>query len=396
MSDGIPLSRAPAAEPAAAPRLDRKTILRITLAVLAVRACLLAWAFLVHPADQARNETLLQIWKRWDGQHYLEIAKYGYSGEGMSAETKEFNSRFPPLYPCLVRVATAVLPFVDYVAGILVSVACLVGASLVLFRLLLYETQDRRAAWWSVCFLNIHPGSYFGHSVYAESLFVFLGLVYLFQVRIGRSAWLESLSLGGLILTRSAGLAFLLLHGIQTAKRLREDFRCNKQRIKRLLVHIAISLIPLLAYGGFLLFQRALDLPGYSGKNVPFSWNKYPFQESVDAFNRFMSWREAWADENFLYTIGYSHLILCACSLLVLIGCFLLPYEYSLAGGGYILLLSLMNWNIASIRYTFCLVTLPVILVRLLPEYGRWIAAATSIALLTYFTRIFIVKWLLM
>ncbi len=371
---------------------SHSSFLKIAGVVLAIRLIFLGWAFVAQPAEQAKGETVLQIWKRWDGKHYLEIAERGYEGKGLPDDRREFNSRFPPLYPWMIRCTSFISRLPDYLAGELVSVISLVLASWLLFQLVQFEWGSQRNAWWAVVFLNLHPGSYFAHAVYSESLFLFLSCLYLFTVRTKNNPSLESFSLSGLLLTRQVGLAFLPLHALRTGRRLLELRSVEQRRISEILKELGRGVLPLVCFGSFLLWQKYLELPGYSGKNVPFRVI-LPFEETLKALSRFWNWQEAWSDDFFLYTLGYSHLMLSFTAAVVFFGIRTVPWSYSIVGVSYIVILAVMNWNIASIRYTFALITTPMILCRIKPEWLRFVLIAISTSLLGYFSWVFINKY---
>ena len=101
-----------------------------------------------------------------------------------------------PLYPILVRAVEFVVR--DYqVASILVSNGCLIGAALLLMRLLRldYDEQVCRRA---ITFLMFNPVSFFLSSAYTESTFLFLLISALLAARQGK--WFLAV-LAGMCLT---------------------------------------------------------------------------------------------------------------------------------------------------------------------------------------------------
>ena len=110
----------------------------ILVAVLVIRVAIMAWGHvLITPPYQYLPP--LAIWQRWDGTAYLEIAEHGYSSETLNEERRIFNSRFPPLYPIVVRVASAILPFSPAHAAMIISVVLLMAASCILDLLVQFE-----------------------------------------------------------------------------------------------------------------------------------------------------------------------------------------------------------------------------------------------------------------
>jgi hypothetical protein len=142
--------------------------------------------------------TLLDILTQWDGHWYRLIAQHGY-GPPMP----EIAAAWFPLYPLLVRAVHFVVR--DYqVASVLVSNGCLIGAALLLVRLLRLDYDElvsRRA----ITFLMFNPVSFFLSSAYTESTFLLLSIVALLAARQGK--WLAA-ALCGMCLsaTRAPGL----------------------------------------------------------------------------------------------------------------------------------------------------------------------------------------------
>ncbi len=119
------------------------------------------------------------VWNRWDGPHYIDIARNGYQTSGESA----LFIVFYPLYPFLVKL-TALLVSDFTIAIILVSLFFAFVAAIFLFELTLLDF-NKHTAILSVWFLNIFPLSYFLQASYTESLFLALSLatIYFFRAR---------------------------------------------------------------------------------------------------------------------------------------------------------------------------------------------------------------------
>ncbi len=132
----------------------------------------------------------LEIWNRWDAQHYLTIAVEGYS----AAVEKRFLLVFYPLYPWLIRLVNAVVRD-PLVSAFLVSTVFSLLAGILLYRLTMLDYSERvarRAVW----FLFIFPTSYFLHIGYSESMFLAIVLATIYQARKGR--WWMAGALGAL------------------------------------------------------------------------------------------------------------------------------------------------------------------------------------------------------
>lgn len=138
---------------------------------------------------------LLDGWTSYDAGWYLTIARHGYAHAHSQA--------FFPLYPLLVRLlADLGLGYVP--AGIVVSLACFLGAAVLLYELAA-QALDAKAALWAVTFLSIAPTSFFFQAIYSESLFLLLSVALFFFAQ--RRRWLLAGLMGLLAtLTRNTGV----------------------------------------------------------------------------------------------------------------------------------------------------------------------------------------------
>jgi hypothetical protein len=129
------------------------------------------------------NVLLDVLGSRWDTGFYVSIVEEGYILEGVPLPSVAF---FPllPLLMALVRplVGDAVI------AGLLVTNAALLAASILFYRLVaddLGEATAGRATW----YLLIFPASLFGSAIYTESVFLLAAVGALLAARRGRWGW---------------------------------------------------------------------------------------------------------------------------------------------------------------------------------------------------------------
>jgi Gpi18-like mannosyltransferase len=143
----------------------------------------------------------LNPWAHWDGVWFIKVAVNGYAGNDGSAA-------FFPLFPLLLRWVGVALDNNLVIAGIVISLACYVGAMVLLYRLVEAEF-DQRTAYLSVLYISLFPTAFFFQAVYSESLFLLLALACFGWSRSGR--W-KLAGLAGLFatLTRSTGIMLLL------------------------------------------------------------------------------------------------------------------------------------------------------------------------------------------
>ena len=118
---------------------DRKESAAVFAAALLFRlAVFLAAALLaclvLYPGTGAH--WALDIWKKWDAWHYVNLAELGYSG--YMEDGKHLFLVFFPLYPWLVRLVSAVTGN-TMAAGLLVSFLCYASGCVYLYKLAAWE-----------------------------------------------------------------------------------------------------------------------------------------------------------------------------------------------------------------------------------------------------------------
>lgn len=104
----------------------------------------------------------VDLWGRWDGGRFLQIAHSGYAGSGES-------TAFFPAYPLAIRGVGWFLLGHDLLAGVLVSLVASAAAFASLWRIavsVVGEASTRRG----LLYLAIFPTTLFLLAVYSESL----------------------------------------------------------------------------------------------------------------------------------------------------------------------------------------------------------------------------------
>jgi Mannosyltransferase (PIG-V) len=150
----------------------------------------------------ALGDLLVSPAARWDAYWYLRIATDGYGTPHDHAQ-----AAFYPLYPLLMRTGGWIVGS-PLVAGILVSLACLLGALVLLHRLAALELGEAYARP-TVLLVAFFPSALFFSAVYSESLFLLVSVGAFLAARRERWAWAGAL--GGLAaLTRNSGVLLLL------------------------------------------------------------------------------------------------------------------------------------------------------------------------------------------
>ena len=134
----------------------------------------------LYPATGA---DAIDVWTRWDGPFYVQIASRGYDPESPLP-----NIVFFPLYPTLIRVVGAVGgggTGAMWLAALAMSFAALVAALgylVALARIELSHGAARRAA----IYLLVFPTTLFLSAAYPESLFLALSLGSFYHARRGQ------------------------------------------------------------------------------------------------------------------------------------------------------------------------------------------------------------------
>ncbi|CEF65971.1 GPI mannosyltransferase 2 [Strongyloides ratti] len=151
---------------------------------------------------------LLRGYSRWDGQHFLNIAKNGYRWESTLA--------FQPLYPTIISFLSKLVPFLSEDIGILLSGVILSNICFVMTGILLHyiishiffiNSYTRKIA---IIIFAYNPSSIFFSSIYTESLYsflTFLGIYYLYiEQQLYKSVIGTSIIFSLALLTRTNGI----------------------------------------------------------------------------------------------------------------------------------------------------------------------------------------------
>jgi hypothetical protein len=168
-------------------------VTRLVLVVIAeIAAVVIGQRPGVHYA--ASDNPLLAVWGRWDAEHYIGIARDGYSGT---------EPAFFPLYPQLIKIV-GTLAGSYLIGGLLVSNAANFLGLLYLYKLVEHE-YNRHVAQRATFYIAIFPTAIFFSAVYSESLFLFLTVASFYYARERR--WLTAGAFGFFAaMTRSEGV----------------------------------------------------------------------------------------------------------------------------------------------------------------------------------------------
>jgi hypothetical protein len=152
---------------------------RIILSVIAV------FASAMLPLQQGLHYTLsfsdniwLDVWARWDSEHYISIAQYGYAA-GTDAVA------FFPLYPLLLALVAPLLGGDEVLAGVLLSSVASFTALFYLFKLTDWEF-GRPSAKRALLYMAVYPLAFYMLAIYTESLFLTLSIAAFYYARQGK------------------------------------------------------------------------------------------------------------------------------------------------------------------------------------------------------------------
>ncbi len=294
------------------------------------------------------SHPFINMWARWDGGWYLDIAQHGYS----FVPAKQSNVVFFPLYPYLIRAVQYVIPLRSdagwLLVGIIVSNAALLFALIYLYQLVRLDF-DRRTAARVVLYLCIFPTTLFLSAVYSESLFLGLAVSAFYYARAGR--WI----IVGIL---AAAAALCRPPGVLLVAPLAFEYLSQKefqwQRVKA--DCLALLLAPL-ALAGHLTFLRWRfgDWNILSKTETMEGWNRrltLPWNTLLHSFPGLNSFKGFHGAFEFFFTLALLGL--------AILGCFRLRLSYSIYAA--VSLVFITSWGELRSAPRFGLVIFPAII----------------------------------
>jgi len=213
---------------------------------------------------------LLDVWGRWDAQHYLAIATQGYHGSDFA---------FFPLYPLLIHGLGALIG--DHlIAALIISNLAFLVALAYLYALMKLEFGEESTAFHAVFYIAVFPTAIFFSAAYTESLFLALTVASVYYARHGN--FITAGVCGALAsMTRPYGVLLLLPLAY-------EIWRAFRERRGTVLARgvIGLALVPsgLLAY---MLYLYALVGDPLYFLKVQANWNRHLAAPWVSIGNTF-------------------------------------------------------------------------------------------------------------
>lgn len=195
------------------------------------------------------SSILIFPWANFDGIHYLNIAKYGYTNQ----------ARFFPLFPLILKSTSASL------SVSILLVTTIFFLALFFLKKLIEIDFPKEIAKKGVLFLLIFPTSFFFVSIYSEGLFLLLAVLSLYFARKRR--WLLAIICGMLLTaTRFVGIVILpaLLYEYFT---LEKSPRINKKLVLFMIMPLGLMLYSLFNYYKWHNFFYFIQAQGELGNN---------------------------------------------------------------------------------------------------------------------------------
>lgn len=188
----------------------------------------------------------LDIWGVWDSFWYMDIVQNGYSAAGAIPDSPDqTNFPFFPLYPMLMKGLGTLLGGNYYIAGLIVSNLCLLGACYLLYKLV-EGNSDRKTARLSVKFLFLYPVSFIFSGLFTESLYLFLCLLCFYLAK--RRHWL-AVGLAGALLSATRTLGVLIVLPLAWEYLRSIDFKFNRIRLD--VLWLALVPVGMICFGLF-------------------------------------------------------------------------------------------------------------------------------------------------
>lgn len=164
--------------------IKRRTELRVIAGAVGVRLVvyLFSVCILVMMGQYAQPLTFsdfLEAWTRWDSPHYIDVARYGYSGA--IEDGKHLFLVFYPLLPWLLKLLHVFIG--DYrLCGVVLSTVLFAVGSLYFYKLTEREFGEK-AAENATIMLAVFPFSFFFGAVLTEGLFLAISASFLYYLR---------------------------------------------------------------------------------------------------------------------------------------------------------------------------------------------------------------------
>jgi hypothetical protein len=248
------------------------------LTLIGVGTATLTWhpfgidANAASPLGRPDTPALLEMWARWDGEWYLDIATRGYSAPLPSGQF-DMRPNFFPAFPAAITLLTVVVRH-PALAAILISNAALLLA-LACLHAWTTERLSGAAADRVVWLYAVFPTSFFLSAAYAESLLLF-GIIGAW-LAAERNRWtLSGLFLMLAVLTKPIAVFAVAALFLRAAR----ECRRSPSSLRKLAPALLLPVLGGVAYLVFAdaVFGNALEvMRTQSLARSPMNWPWHPF-----------------------------------------------------------------------------------------------------------------------
>ena len=362
--------------------------LRIVLALLALKAVLVGWAFYSFDFGSNPHESWFSIWHRWDSEGYERIALAGYSAEGLTRSRHEFLSFVPPGFPLFIAIVHACGVPPIWSALLIPFVTSLI-ASLLLYELMLFEFADRRAALRAVAYLNLFPSSYFFIAAYSEALCLTFMLSMFYLVRVKNRFALGCAAAFCAIVTRWFATTLLPSLFVQAFASIRSGAQPRRALYFLLMPVVAVELFFII---NFVYYGSPFAYREHALRNTAISrLDSFPFTPLLQVIRRVVADPYGQlGDHRFVMLFGWSNLLLLLVALAFAALWRRLPVVYAVFGATYLCFIASINWAHGTHRYLLLMFPLFMALALIRNRLFFALTCICSAALLLHLCRYFV------
>ncbi len=152
--------------------------LKIVIFSITVRVIIMLAGVIICLIFESEVSDFTQMWLKWDGPHYINIAKVGYH---FLEDGENILLVFFPLYSCIVRIINFAIKNY-YISGLLVSWVSYVLAMIYLYKLTALEFSDK-TAFKTIFLISVFPFSFFFGSIHTESISLLMMVITFYYIR---------------------------------------------------------------------------------------------------------------------------------------------------------------------------------------------------------------------
>ena len=157
---------------------EKTPYLKIIIFSITVRVIMMLAGVIICLIFESDVSDFSQMWLKWDGPHYINIAKVGYH---FLEDGENILLVFFPLYSYIVRTINFVINNY-YISGLLVSCVSYVLAMTYLYKLTALEFSNK-TAFKTIFLISVFPFSFFFGSIHTESISLLMMVMTFYYIR---------------------------------------------------------------------------------------------------------------------------------------------------------------------------------------------------------------------